>query len=331
MEQVLLSTTILASFLGGMVALMAPCCVSVMLPAFFASSFRRRSRILAMTLVFAAGVGTIILPIALGAAAISRVLFGYHIWIFSIVGLAMVAVGAATLGGWKMMLPMPSGRGGGTGIGSVYGLGVFSGAASACCAPVLAGVAALSGAASSFPAALAVGVAYVFGMVAPLCALALVWDKKDWGASRLLSARTVPLWPGAARRVPLVTLLSGALMIGMGLITVIIAVQGPAMAPDGWQVEVTAALGHAATVIQDFLAFVPGWISATAVFAVLGVLLWKAVRRRKPASARSEGDAAPAESCAACPPQTESIESIGRSAQTSSPAGAVPGHLKETL
>ena len=76
------------------------------------------------------------------------------------------------------MLPMPSGRGGGTSIGSVYGLGVFSGAASECCAPVLADVAALSGAASSFPAAAAVGVAYVFGMVAPLCALASVWDRK---------------------------------------------------------------------------------------------------------------------------------------------------------
>lgn len=330
MEQVLFSTTILASFLGGIVALMAPCCVSVMLPAFFASSFRRRSRILAMTLVFAAGVGTIILPIALGAAAISRVLFGYHIWIFSAVGLVMVAVGVATLAGWKMMLPMPSGRGGGTGIGSVYGLGVFSGAASACCAPVLAGVAALSGAASSFPAALAVGVAYVFGMVAPLCALALVWDKKDWGASGLLSSRTVPLWPGSARRVPLVTLLSGGLMIIMGLITVIIAVQGPGMAPDGWQVEVTAALNHTAAVIQQFLAFVPGWISSTVVLTVLGLLVWKAVRRRKPATTQEASDAVPVESCSACPPHADDTEAAGTSTQTSSPAGADPAHLKET-
>ncbi|MCO4265216.1 hypothetical protein NG697_20275 [Pseudarthrobacter sp. MDT3-26] len=330
MEQVLLSTTILASFLGGIVALMAPCCVSVMLPAFFASSFRRRSRILAMTLVFAAGVGTIILPIALGAAAISRVLFGYHIWIFSTVGLAMMAVGAATLAGWKMMLPMPSGRGGGTGIGSVYGLGVFSGAASACCAPVLAGVAALSGAASSFPAAMAVGVAYVFGMVAPLCVLALVWDKKNWGASRLLSARTVPLWPGAARRVPLVTLLSGALMILMGLITVIIAIQGPGMAPDGWQVEVTAALNHAASNIEEFLAFVPGWLSAAAVFTVFGVLVWKAVRRRKPSTAPSAGGAVPAGSCTACPSEPDSNDGPGTSTQTSSPEGDHPAPIKET-
>ena len=330
MEQVLLSTTILASFLGGMVALMAPCCVSVMLPAFFASSFRRHSQILGMTLVFAAGVGTIILPIGLGAAVISRALIEYHLWIFSIVGLAMVAVGVATLVGWKMMLPMPSGRGGGKGIGSVYGLGVFSGAASACCAPVLAGVAVLSGATSSFPAAVAVGIAYVFGMVAPLCILALVWDRKNWGASRLLSARTIPLWPGAKWRLPLVTLLSGGLMIAMGILTVVIAVQGPGMATDGWQVEVSAALGHAAANIQQFLGFVPGWVSTLVVFAALAALLWQAVRRRKPAP-RQPSDAAEGDSCPTCVPQPENI---CVSPQTLTPGAppAAPGHshMKES-
>lgn len=281
MGQILFSTTILASFLGGIVALMAPCCVSIMLPAYFASSFRRRSQILAMTLVFAAGVGTIILPIALGAAFVSRALVQYHLWIFSIVGVVMITVGAVALAGWKMMLPMPSGRGGTTGIGSVYSLGVFSGASSACCAPVLAGVAALSGAASSLPAALAVGIAYVFGMVAPMCVLAMVWDRKNWGESRLLSAHTLPLWPGAKKRLPLMTLVSGGLMIVMGLLTVILAVRGPGMATDGWQVEVTAALGHAAVVIQRFLSFIPGWIFSIAVFGTLASLFWMATHRRK--------------------------------------------------
>ncbi|WEO76059.1 cytochrome c biogenesis protein CcdA [Cryobacterium sp. SO2] len=281
MEQVLLSTTILASFLGGIVALLAPCCVSVMLPAFFASSFRRRGQILGMTLVFAAGVGTIILPIALGAAIVSRALAQYHFWIFSVVGIAMVVVGVATLVGWKLMLPMPSGKSSGSGIGSVYGLGVFSGAASACCAPVLAGVAAMSGAASSISTAALVGVAYVFGMVAPLCVLALVWDRKDWSNSRLLTARTVSLWPGG-RRLPLSSLLSGGLMLGMGVVTMIIAVRGIGMAPDGWQVRVTAWLNHSAVVIQQSIGFIPGWLSALVVFAALAMLVWKALRARRP-------------------------------------------------
>ncbi len=44
MEQLLLSTTVVAAFLGGVVALLAPCCVSVMLPAYFASSFNGAPR-----------------------------------------------------------------------------------------------------------------------------------------------------------------------------------------------------------------------------------------------------------------------------------------------
>lgn len=307
MEQVLFSTTILAAFLGGIVALLAPCCVSIMLPAYFASSFRRRSQILAMTLVFAAGVATIILPIALGAAILSRALIEYHFWIFSIVGLAMIAVGFATLFGLKMMLPMPSRRGGKNSLGSVYGLGVFSGASSACCAPVLAGVAALSGATSSLPAALAVGVTYVFGMVAPLCILALVWDRKNWGGSPLLSSRTVPLWPGAKHRLPLVTAISAGLMIAMGLLTIALAIRGPGMATAGWQVEVTAALGHTAAVIQRFLSFAPAWIYSISVFVALAVLFRIAMRQSKSKvqlpSHGTEEEGCP--SCASSPEEKE--------------------------
>ena len=284
MGQVLFSTTILASFLGGIVALMAPCCVSVMLPAYFASTFRQRSQILAMTLVFTAGVGTVILPIALGAALVSRALIEYHIWIFSVVGALMILAGLATLAGWKMMLPMPSRRGGNNGIGSVYSLGVFSGASSACCAPVLAGVAALSGVSSSLPGALTVGVAYVFGMVAPLCILALVWDRKNWGASRLLSKNTVPLWPGSHRRIPWITLVSGILMLFMGLITIVLAVRGPGMATEGWQVEITAALGHTATLIQRFFSFIPGWVTSVAIIGAIMALFPIAIRQRNRAS-----------------------------------------------
>lgn len=234
-----------------------------------------------MTFVFAAGVGTIILPIALGAAAVSRALIEYHIWIFTIIGLMMFSAGLATLLGWKMMLPMPSRKGGTSGIGSVYGLGVFSGASSACCAPVLAGVAALSGAASSLPSALAVGIAYVFGMVAPLCLLAMAWDRRNWGESRLLSTRMIPFWPGAKRRIPWITMLSGLLMIAMGILTVTLAVRGPGMATDGWQVQVTAALGHSAAVIQRFLSFAPGWIFTAIIFGTLVFLLRKSHLAKK--------------------------------------------------
>lgn len=307
MGQVLFSTTILAAFLGGVVALFAPCCVSVMLPAYFASTFRRRSQILGMTLVFAAGIGTIILPIALGAAIVSQALIQYHIWIFTVVGLIMLAAGVATLSGWKMMLPMPSKKGSNSGIGSVYSLGVFSGASSACCAPVLAGIAAISGAASAIPSALAVGIAYVFGMVAPLCILALVWDRKNWGSTFLLSSKTIALWPGSKRRLAWVTAISGFLMIAMGFITIVLAIRGPGMATNGWQLEVTAALGHTAAVIQRFLSFAPGWIYSIVVLGAVALLVWMAIKQ-KTRAAPLENKSVGEEACPNCLSEHEENE-----------------------
>ncbi|MGI9003499.1 MAG: hypothetical protein ACR2GH_17895 [Pseudonocardia sp.] len=55
MSELLVGTTLLVSFLGGMVALLAPCCVSVMLPAYLATGFRHRGGVLVATLVFGAG------------------------------------------------------------------------------------------------------------------------------------------------------------------------------------------------------------------------------------------------------------------------------------
>ena len=104
----LFGSALLISFLAGVVALLAPCCVSVMLPAYFATGFGRRSGIAAATGVFAAGVATLIVPIGLGASALSAALPANHLLIFSIGGAAMLAGGAAVLAGWKPMLPMPS-------------------------------------------------------------------------------------------------------------------------------------------------------------------------------------------------------------------------------
>ncbi|MFF2511288.1 cytochrome c biogenesis CcdA family protein [Streptomyces sp. NPDC058086] len=138
MGDLLFGTTLLASFLGGVVALLAPCCVSVMLPAYLATGFRRRTGILAATLIFAAGVATVIVSIGLGATVLVALISGHHLLVFSIGGAAMALGGLALLAGWKPQLPMIAGRAPtGHGFGSVYGLGVFSGAASSCCAPVL--------------------------------------------------------------------------------------------------------------------------------------------------------------------------------------------------
>jgi len=293
MGELLLSTTLLASFLGGVVALLAPCCVSVMLPAYLATGFRYRGGVLSATLVFGAGVATVILPIGLGASALSGLLVSQHLWIFSIGGLLMVAGGVAVLAGWKPNLPMPGARAAREGsFGSAYVLGAFSGAASACCAPVLAGVAVLSGAAASFPAALAIGGAYVAGMVAPLALVALVWDRRRDRATRLFTERSIRLRMGTwQRRMPLGGALSGLLMIAMGVLSVVLAVAGPGMPSDGWQTALSAWLQHVSSLALAALSWIPGWVLALVLVAAFGLLIRRALRapsRPKPIPATVE-------------------------------------------
>jgi cytochrome c biogenesis protein CcdA len=288
MHGVLFGTVLLASFLGGLVALLAPCCVSVMLPAYLATGLGRRSGVLGATLVFAAGVATVIVPIGVGATALSALVAGHHFAVFSIGGLAMVAGGVAVLAGWKPRLPMPAGRsaGGRRGVVSVYLLGVFSGAASSCCAPVLAGIAVLSGAAGSFPVAITVSLTYVAGMVAPLALMAVLWERRDWSSSRLLHGRDFSLRLfGTRRRITLGMLASGLLLVGMGALTIVIAFTGPGMGNRGWRVSMAADMQHWAAVVTRGLSWVPGWAFALLLAAAIAMVIRQVRRRPTPVSA----------------------------------------------
>lgn len=282
MSELLVGTTLLVSLLGGVVALLAPCCVSVMLPAYLATGFRHRGGVLVATLVFGAGVATVILPIGLGAAALSRLFVEQHLVIYLVGGVVMLIGGVSVLSGWKPNLPMPGARsGGGGGFGSAYLLGAFSGIASACCAPVLVGIAVLSGAAASFPAALAIGLAYVAGMVAPLAVAGLLWDRHQERARRLFTARTVRLHLGGWQRsMPMGTLLSGVLMVGMGVLAWVLAFAGPGMSTDGWQTRVSAWLQHLATLAAQALSWVPGWALAALLVVAAVLLVRRALRPR---------------------------------------------------
>ena len=260
--------SVVAAVIAGAIALFAPCCVSVMLPAFFASAAQNRRVLVAMTFVFAAGVATVILPIALGAVTLRRLLVTEHTTIYTVGGLLLVALGAYTLLGGRVRLPMPgAGRPARSGPLGVYTLGVFSGVASSCCAPVLAGVVALSGVASSFGFALGLGAAYVFGMVAPLFVMSLLWDRYDLASSRLFRPRSFTWRVGPIRRTVTGTAIaSGVLLIAMGGFALWIGQVGRSMpTQSGWQARLTSELSHYGHVVTDALDWIPGWIFGVAL------------------------------------------------------------------
>lgn len=274
--------SVVAAAIAGSIALFAPCCISVMLPAYFAGAFRNRGVMAAMTFLFAAGVATVVLPIAMGAAFVRRLITTQHTPIYVAGGALMLAMALYLLAGGKLHLPTPGRRtGGSAGPLSVYSLGVFSGIATACCAPVLAGVIALSGVASSFGLALGLGLAYVFGMVAPLFAISLAWESRDWRASRLFRARTVSYKIGGFRRSLTVgDLASGLLLLVMGAAMVWVGLTRDGMEPSsGWQLRLSSRLQHYGRVLTDGVSWVPGWLAAALLGAAALGLAWRALRQ----------------------------------------------------
>src|SRR6266852_8533434 len=274
--------SVLAAMIAGAIALFAPCCISVMLPAYFASSFPNRRLLVAMTFLFAAGIATVILPIAMGASIIRQLLTTQHTPIYVIGGMLMLLLGGYVLLGGQIHLPMPGRRAGGkAGVVSVYALGVFSGVASSCCAPVLAGVIALSSVASSFLLALGLGTAYVFGMVAPLFGIALLWERFDWRASRLFRPRSLAWRLGPLRRTLTATNLASGLLlalIGGSMLWVGLAYSSMPPLAD-WQEQFAVGLQHVGQVITNALAWLPNWGGAVILLALIGGLAWYAFRQ----------------------------------------------------
>jgi cytochrome c biogenesis protein CcdA len=337
MSALLEGTTVIAAFFAGMVALFAPCCISVMLPAYLATGVQRRTGLVATTFIFAAGVSTIILPIAFGVTAVSRLINTYHPIVYTAMALAMGVMGLFMVLGYRLSIPMPGLRAKpGEGAGRAYILGVFSGVATACCAPVLAGAIVLAGASANFVTTLGIGLAYVFGMVAPLFVAALVWDGRKMGQTKWLRAKAVKLsFAGRSRYVPVTSLAGGVLLVAMSVLTGITAVTGPSVPTSGWQVDMSSTMQHVGHVLTTWASHLPGWASALAVVVVLGLLARMAVRqaasRRSAAELSGTGEldeaeveegtkteemASPAEDCGTAPAaaRTESTRLVPVSA-----------------
>jgi cytochrome c biogenesis protein CcdA len=227
-------------------------------------------------------VATIILPIALGASVLRQLFAAQHTTIYVVGGVLLLGLAMYVLLGGQIHLPMPGRSAGGkTGVMTTYTLGVFSGITSSCCAPVLAGVIALSSVAPSFLLALGLGTAYVFGMVAPLFVISLLWEHYDWKASRLFHPRSLTWHLGPLRRTLSVTnLLSGLLLLLMGGAMIWVGLTSTAMpVPAGWQASLFVWLQHVGRVIMGALSWLPIWTVALVLLVLIGGLAFRALKQ----------------------------------------------------
>jgi cytochrome c biogenesis protein CcdA len=275
-----LLASVIVSFLAGIVALAMPCCFSVLLPSYFASCFKRGTAVLRMTLIFALGVAAILLPIALGVSAISIYIGLNHSLLFVIGGFFMLFLGITSLLGIQLIPMMnPNVDLQKTGVPTVFALGAFSGIASSCCAPVLAGMLVLTALASSLIGSALVGVAYVTGMVFPLLVVATFMDKSD-SVQKMLQGRMINTRFGTMHSS---RLLAAAIFLSMGIVTVFLGVTNSMIAAPGSEVFNI----YEAVIQKAVEAFVSSPVLLAVILgaALLGV--WLYLRRRSATASRS--------------------------------------------
>ena len=271
-----------AAFAAGMVAFFAPCCAGVMMPAYLAAiGGGRRMRVARLTAIYVAGVALVVLPITLGAAALSSYVSKWHPQMFTIGGLMMIGVAVALWRGTMLPIDVPQPRMTGSAL-SVFGLGVFSGAATACCAPVLAGAIALSATSGTIAGGLLLGIAYVAGMMAPLIPLALVYGK----AKQKVRDPKVNLRFGTyTKRIGLARLLGAVLFAGFGVLFIALAMSGNSdTAPDFQK-----SIGFWMRELSDYLDNVPNFVSLPVLLALLAGFAYAVIRKGGGARERQEG------------------------------------------
>jgi cytochrome c biogenesis protein CcdA len=230
--------------------------------------------------VFAAGIAVVIVPIAIGLAALGQLFSRYHFVLFLVGGLFLLTLGVMTLRGRGFELPFlraPAfeGRPG----ASIFALGVFSGAASSCCAPVLVGVLTLTALTNSVPSALAVAFAYVFGMVFPLFLIALLGDRFGWSTSRIVRGTTMHFGLGGRRfAIHSTNLVGGLLFVAMGVFVLILAVTGNEFLAFPGQAELGASLQVLGDRVIGLLSGVPNLVVLVGLVAA-AALLWRRTHR----------------------------------------------------
>ena len=168
------------SFLAGALALFAPCCITFLFPAYLGTIFKERKNIMFYTLIFALGLSSILIPVALGFRVFIFFFDQFHRQIYYFGGLFLIFMGIMTL---KPLFAIPQffhikpKLDKKVNIFSVFSLGLMSGLSSSCCAPVLFAAVTLTSLAPNTFQAIIVSSAYVLGIVFPLFIMSLFYKK----------------------------------------------------------------------------------------------------------------------------------------------------------
>jgi len=282
--EILITASFLAAFLAGIAALFAPCCITVLLPAYLASIFRQKRAVFLMTFIFFLGLLVVFLPLGLGIGGIGQFFSQYHNTLYIIGSAFLIFLGSFLLLGGHFSLPFTPKMSGRqvSGPYSIFGLGIFSGFATLCCAPVLAGVLTLS----ILPGSIFLGglytLAYVLGMVIPLFFLAYFLDKtnftkKFWVFRKQVSYKIA----GREINLRMADMVSGFTFLGMGMIIFYLAQANQLVSHSSYQTMFNIYTSNATDALAKYLGWIPAEAIIALIIAALGLIIWKSSARAK--------------------------------------------------
>ena len=294
--ELLISASFIASFFAGVAALFAPCCVTVLLPTYFASIFKQRSTIFLMTFVYFLGLLAVFMPIGLGASAITQLFSQYHNIIFTFGSLFLILLGLTLVLGFQFSFPTlvhPQLKN--SGFLSVFVLGVFSGIATTCCAPVLAGVLALAALPASFLLGGAYTLAYVLGMVIPLFVLSMLLDKNKFTQKFFIFRKTVSYSVfGNKIRLTLSNLFSGVMFLILGVVIAYLALTNNLVTHASYQISINVYLTRFIQFVGTYTKIIPEPVWAIIFFVIFLAIVAKSLKEffksRKNQAEKKEGD-----------------------------------------
>lgn len=177
---ILLWVSFTGSFIAGVLALFAPCCITFLFPAYLGTIFKEGRKVMFYTFVFALGLSFVLVPVALGFRFFISFFDEFHKSIYYFGALVLILIGISTI---RPLFEIPSFFNFNkkitkkVSIGSVFSLGLFSGLTSACCAPVLFAAITLTTLAPTLVQAIFVSFAYVLGIVFPLFIMSFFYKK----------------------------------------------------------------------------------------------------------------------------------------------------------
>jgi cytochrome c-type biogenesis protein len=275
MSQALFAGSAAAAWAAGIVAFFAPCCSAVMVPTYLAAVGQgSRWRIARLTALYIAGVALVVWPITLGAGALSTLVSRWHPLLFSIGGLMMIAVAIGLWRGSMLPVMLPQPKLGGSPL-SVFLLGAFSGAATACCAPVLAGAIALSATTGSWIGGGLLGGVYILGLITPLLPLAFAWGRVR---GRIRDPRLALRLAGHTKNMTLSRLIGATVFAAFGTLFIALAVTGNAESAPGFQKTLGTWVGQ----LAHHLDSLPNAVAWPLIVAVIAILAYIVVRPLKP-------------------------------------------------